>query len=232
MAPHAIISYDDSLNDHDALMFGRVLGELGSRLTLAYVRHARRDRPEHEQLDAGAADALLERGARWLEQDAIQRRIVISGSTGEGLAWLAQSEQADIVVFGAEYRSPNGHVSIGRSAQTLLERGPAAVALAPAGYQTGHREIATVGVLPGSADEAAIETAFSIAGRLDATVVDRAHAVDLLVVGSRQDAPIGRVSISSRSQNAIEEARLAGARRRSRRRAALRDARHRLALPS
>jgi nucleotide-binding universal stress UspA family protein len=206
MAPHAIISYDDSLNDHDALMFGRVLGELGSRLTLAYVRHARRDRPEHEQLDAGAADALLERGARWLEDDSIQRRIVISGSTGEGLAWLAESEQADVVVFGAEYRSANGHVSIGRSAQTLLERGPAAVALAPAGYQAGHREIATVGVLPGSADEAAIETAFSIAGRLGATVVDRAHAVDLLVVGSRPDAPIGRVSISSRSQNAIEEA--------------------------
>ena len=206
MAPHAIISYDDSLNDHDALMFGRVLAELGSRLTLAYVRHARRDRPEHEVLDADAADALLERGARWVEDDCIQRRIVISGSTGEGLAWLARSEQADVVVFGADYRSPHGHVSIGRSAQTLLERGPAAVALAPAGYQTDHREIATIGVLPGSADESAIETAFSMAGRLGATVVNRAHAVDLLVVGSRTDAPIGLVSISSRSQNAIEEA--------------------------
>lgn len=206
MAPHAIISYDDSLNDHDALMFGRVLGELGCRLTLAYVRHARRDRPEQEQLAAGVADALLERGARWLQDASVQRRIVISGSTGEGLAWLAESEDADIVVFGAEYRSPNGHVSLGRSAQTLLERGPAAVALAPAGYQAGHREIATVGVLPGSADEAAIETAFSIAGRLGATVVDRAHGVDLLVVGSRPDAPVGCVSISSRSHNAIEEA--------------------------
>ncbi len=206
MALHAIISYDDTLNDHDALMLGRVLGELGARLTLAYVRHAKRDRAEHEQLDASAADARLERGARWLEDSSVQRRVVISGSTGEGLAWLAESEQADLIVFGSEYRTRSGHVSIGRSAQSLLERGPAAIAFAPAAYQADHREIATIGVLPGSADEAAIETAFSLAGRLDATVVDRDHGVDLLIVGSRLETPEGWVSISSRSQNAIEDA--------------------------
>ena len=206
MAINAIISYDDSLNDHDALMFGHVLSELGARLTLAYVRHTTRDRPDHERLDAGAADALLARGAAWLESTTAERRIVVSGSTAEGLAWLAGSEQADIVVFGSEYRTPHGHVSTCRSAQRLLERSPAAVAIAPAGYQVTARDIATVGVLPGTADEAAIESAFSIAGRLDATVVDRAHNVDLLVVGSRRDAAEGQVSISSSAQNAIEDA--------------------------
>jgi hypothetical protein len=35
MAPHAIISYDDTQNDHDALMLGRILGDAGARLTLA-----------------------------------------------------------------------------------------------------------------------------------------------------------------------------------------------------
>lgn len=205
MAIHAIISYDDTLNDRDALMLGRVLGELGTRLTLAYVRHSTDQRPDHEQVAGHAAEALLERGVRVLADPTAQRRVVVSASTGEGLAWLAREEHADIIVFGSEYRTSRGHVSIGRSAQTLLERGPTALAFAPAGYNAD-RELATIGVLPGSADEAAIETAFSIAARYDAKVVDRSHDVDLLVVGSRAEIPEGRVAVSSRSQNAIEEA--------------------------
>ncbi|HEY5188160.1 MAG TPA: universal stress protein [Solirubrobacteraceae bacterium] len=206
MSLHAIISYDDTLNDHDGLMFGRVLGELGTKLTLAYVRHSTRERPEHEQVEGHAAEALLERGATWLEDPNVDRRVVVSASTGDGLNWLAQQEHADIVVFGSDYRTSTGHISIGRSAQRLLERGPAAVALAPAGYQSRQADINTIGVLPGSADESAIETAFSLAGRLEATVVDRADNVDLLIVGSRSESPEGRVTLSSRSQNAIEEA--------------------------
>jgi nucleotide-binding universal stress UspA family protein len=79
------------------------------------------------------------------------------------------------------------------------------VAIAPASYQPAD-EIRTIGVLPGSADEAAIETAFSLAGRLDATVADRATGVDLLIVGSRHEVPQGRLSLSSRSRNAIDDA--------------------------
>ena len=206
MALHAIISYDDSLNDHDALTFGRVLGELGTELTLAYVRHSTDERPDHEQVEGHAAEARLQRGAQLLDDFSVQRRVVVNASTGQGLGWLADQEHADIIVFGSEYRTSAGHVSVGRSAQGLLERGPAAVALAPAGYQSQHADINTIGVLPGSADEAAIETAFSLAGRLGATVVDRERGVDLLIVGSRAEAPEGRVTLSSRSQNAIEEA--------------------------
>jgi nucleotide-binding universal stress UspA family protein len=206
MALHAIISYDDSLNDHDALTFGRVLGELGTELTLAYVRHSTDERPDHEQVEGHAAEARLERGAQLLDDFSVQRRVVVNASTGQGLGWLADQEQADIIVFGSEYRTRGGHVSVGRSAQGLLERGPAAVALSPAGYQSHHGDINTIGILPGSADEAAIETAFSLAGRLEATVVDRERGVDLLIVGSRAEAPEGRVTLSSHSQNAIEEA--------------------------
>jgi nucleotide-binding universal stress UspA family protein len=208
MAPHAIISYDDTQNDHDALMLGRVLGDAGARLTLAYVRHAAQRRSDREELEEHEAEALLERGARWLDDDFTGRRVVLSASTAEGLAWLAAQEQADVIIFGSDYRTPRRHVSVCRSAQGLLERGAAAVAIAPAGYQDEPEHvIATIGILPGTADEAAIETAFSLAGRLGATVVDREHGVDLLVVGSRAEAPQGRVMISSRSQNAIEEAR-------------------------
>ncbi|HEY5429973.1 MAG TPA: universal stress protein [Solirubrobacteraceae bacterium] len=207
MAPSAIVSYDDTQDDLDALMLGRTLRDAGAKLTLAYVRHATHRQLEHEQLSQHEAEALLERGARWLDDQYAERRVVVSPSTGEGLGWLAAQDQADVIVFGSDYRTRSGHVAIGRSAQTLLEGGPAALALAPAGYaaRAGH-DIHTIGVLAGSADEAAIETAFSIAGRLDAAVVDTDRGVDLLVVGSRQEAPDGRVMLTSRAHNAIEEA--------------------------
>jgi nucleotide-binding universal stress UspA family protein len=207
MATHAIISYDDSSNDHDALMLGRILRDAGAKLTLAYVRHAAQSRPDHEQLAEHEAEALLERGAAWLEDPYTERRVVLSGSTGAGLSWLAGQIDAGVVVFGSDYRTPRGHVTVGRSAQTLLENGPVAVALAPAEYAAVcEREISTIGILRGTADEAAIETAYALAGRHDAKVVDSDRNVDLMVVGSRLEAPHGRVLITSSAQNAIEEA--------------------------
>jgi nucleotide-binding universal stress UspA family protein len=207
MTPHAIVSYDDTQNDRDALMLGRILREAGARLTLAYVRHAVDRCPDDEELSHHAAHALLERGAEWLAEPDLPRRVVLNASTSEGLAWLAATEQADVIVFGADYRTPPRRVCAGRSAQTLLEGGLSAVALAPADYAAaGAPEIRSVGVLRGTADEAAIETAFSIADRLDATVVDRDRGVDLLIVGSRPEAGAGRVMLTSHAANAIEEA--------------------------
>jgi nucleotide-binding universal stress UspA family protein len=206
MTTRAIISYDDSQNDHDALMLGRVLRDAGAKLTLAYVRHAPHGRADHELLADIEAEALLGRGAAWLDDSYVERYVVMSASTGAGLGWLAQELGADIVVFGSEYRTRPGHVAIGRTAQTMLDHGPAAVALAPADYLATERGITTVGVLRGTADEAAIETAFALAGRHEATVVDGDRNVDLLVVGSRREAREGRVMITSSAQNAIEEA--------------------------
>jgi hypothetical protein len=40
MAPRVIVSYDNTQNDRDALMLGRLLHNLGAPLTRAYVRHA------------------------------------------------------------------------------------------------------------------------------------------------------------------------------------------------
>jgi nucleotide-binding universal stress UspA family protein len=206
MAPHAIVSYDDTQNDHDALMLGRLLRDAGADLTLAYVRHAVHRQPDEEQLSQREAEALLSRGAQWLDDRYLERRVVVSPSTGEGLGWLAEQEQADIIVFGSDYRTRGGHVSIGRSAQTLLEGGPAAVALAPAGYAAAEPDVRTIGVLSGCADEVAIETAFALAENLEASVVDANRGVDLLIAGSRQEARHGRVMLTSRAHNAIDEA--------------------------
>jgi nucleotide-binding universal stress UspA family protein len=206
MTPHAIVSYDDTQNDRDALMLARTLRDAGARLTLAYVRHAVHRCPDAEELSHHEAHALLERGACWLEEPDMPRRVVMNASTGEGLAWLAAVEAADVIVFGSDYRTRHGHISLGRSAQTLLEGGMSALALAPAGYAAAAPEIHTVGVLRGTADEAAIETAFAVADRFDATVVDRDHGVDLLVVGSRPEARAGRVLLTAHATNTIEEA--------------------------
>jgi nucleotide-binding universal stress UspA family protein len=201
MAPHAIISYDDTPSDQDALVLGHLLADAGARLTLAYVRHTREG-------DECAAHDLLERGALWLDDVVgVERRVVVSASTGEGLRWLATQDDADVVVFGSDYRTAAGHVCPGRSAQTLLESGPAALAIAPADYRR-HRddELRTVGLLAEPGDDAALETARALAETFGAIVTRDEPRVDVLVVGSRHEAPEGRVLISSQTANAVEQA--------------------------
>jgi nucleotide-binding universal stress UspA family protein len=207
MSTRAIISYDDTPNDHDALMLGHVLADAGVELTLAYVRHTTQAERQREQLEEHEAEALLQRGAQWLEAPELQRRVIVSASTPEGLKWLAAREGADIVVFGSEYRTPAGHIVPQRSTENLLEGGTAAVAIAPAGYREQHgAKIHTIGLLAIPGDDAAIDTARELADRFDATITRDEPRVDLLVVGSRPEAPEGQVLISAAAERAIEEA--------------------------
>jgi nucleotide-binding universal stress UspA family protein len=206
MTPTAIVSYDDTLNDLDALALARILADAGTSLTLAYVRHTTETRPDREMLREDEAEALLERGARWLGDLDVARRVVVSPSTGAGLRWLAEREDADVVVFGSDYRTAPGHVAPQQSALTLLEGGPAAVAIAPANYRlSGGPQFRRVGLLADPDDEAATQTAGELAYQLDAEVTRESHNLDLLVVGSRSEARPGFVTISARAQNAIEE---------------------------
>ena len=55
-------------------------------------------------------------------------------------------------------------------------------------------------------DDAAFETAKSIADALGASVADRAEGADLLVVGSSPASPKGHVNLSARAGYAIETA--------------------------
>jgi nucleotide-binding universal stress UspA family protein len=205
MAPTAIVSYDDTLNDLDALALARVLATAGTTLTLAYVRHTTQTQRDREMLEENDAETLLARGARWLGDLDVARRVVVSASTGAGLGWLAEQEDADIVVFGSDYRTAPGHVSPQQSAVTLLEGGPVAVAIAPANYRlNGGPQFGRVGLLADPADEAAAQTAGELADQLDADVTRELRNIDLLVVGSRSEARPGYVTISARAQNAIE----------------------------
>ena len=188
MAPTAIVSYDDTLNDLDALALARVLADAGTTLTLAYVRHTTQTQPEREMLEENEAETLLAHGARWLGDLDVARRVVVSASTGAGLRWLAEQEDADIVVFGSDYRTAPGHVSPQQSTLTSLEGGPSAVAIAPATYRlNGGPQFGRVGLLADPDDEAATRPP-AAADQLDAELTRELRNFDLLVVGSRSEA--------------------------------------------
>jgi nucleotide-binding universal stress UspA family protein len=205
MSPKTIVSYDDTHNDQDALALGRTLAAAGASLELAYVRHTKQSERTREELERHEAEALLERGARWLGSEDVPQRVVVSASTGEGLAWLAEEEDAEIVVFGSDYRTAPRHVQPGTSAKHMLERGPVALAIAPADYRSyGDTPIRRVGVLQTGTDNAASVTARELAELLGAELTTDATGVDLLVVGSRTEAPQGRVMLSGQAERAIE----------------------------
>jgi nucleotide-binding universal stress UspA family protein len=207
MPPRAIISYDDTPGDHDALMLGRILADAGAALTLAYVRHATQSDRAQEEREAHQAEMLLARGARWLDGAGVSTRIVVSPSTPEGLRRLVAEEDADIIVFGSDYRTPSGHVAPQHSAQSLLECGPAAVAIAPAEYRSDRApRIHRIGVLAIPGDDATLATARALADSFGATLTRDERHVDLLVVGSRLEAPPGHVLLSAQAQNEIENA--------------------------
>src|ERR1700716_4362324 len=100
MSALIIVSYDGTPNDDDALALGRILARAGGKLSLAYVRHFREYDPRREELAQHDAEQRLQHGAEWLGDPDIPKHVVVSPSTGEGLAQLAQELGASIVVFG------------------------------------------------------------------------------------------------------------------------------------
>jgi len=203
MALKIIVSYDGTDNDRDALALGRLLAVPGAELALAYVRHSFGD----TALEEKQAEELLAQGAASVGMPEMPRHVVVNPATSVGLTELAEREGADVIVFGSEYRTAPGTVKPGISAAKLLLGGPAAIAVAPSGMRSDPApSVGTVGVID-EGDEAARETANSLAGALGAGVVEHgAGAVDLLVVGSRPEAPPGRVVLSASSDFAVEAA--------------------------
>jgi nucleotide-binding universal stress UspA family protein len=202
-----IVSYDDTANDHDALALARRLADAGASTALAYVRHGHEPARDREVLEGDAARALLDRGAEALGAADAKRHVILDASTAEGLRALAETEHADILVFGSDYRTANGGVKPQQSAERVLSDGPAAVAIAPAGLRDRDWRIARIGVLAEGDDTAAAETARSLAAALGATVAEPGTGpVDLLIVGSRPEAASGRVLLSATADYAIETA--------------------------
>jgi nucleotide-binding universal stress UspA family protein len=206
MAPRIIVSYDDTDNDRDALALGRLLAYSGGELSLAYVRHSQEPDRDREALEEKQAEELLARGAAAIGAPDITRHVVFHGSTSEGLLELAEKENADVIVFGSDYRTAAGLLKPGIAAHKLLLGSPAAIAVAPADLRSRSVSVSTIGLID-EGDEAARATADSLAAMLGASVSDGVEGhVDMLVVGSRPEAHPGRVTLSASSDYAVEAA--------------------------
>jgi nucleotide-binding universal stress UspA family protein len=210
MAVNAIISYDGTPNDDDALALGKRLAAAGITPSLAYVRHSHEFDPGREELAQHDAEQRLARGAALLGDPSVAQHVVVGASTGDRLGELAAELGASLIVFGSDYRTPPGHVEPGTSAQHLMDGGSVAVAIAAAGLRTGPEgTIRSIAVpLAGAVNDVARQTANSLAARLGATVVDSpSESVDLIVVGSQPDAPAGHVVIGGDVRTELNNAR-------------------------
>jgi nucleotide-binding universal stress UspA family protein len=196
-----IVSYDGTDNDRDALALGKLLAKAGASIALAYVRHA----PD----TVAEAEALLATGAEQFNGSGVTTHVVLNASTPTGLRDLATEIGADVIVFGSEYRTSPGRVDPQASAWKLLDGGPIAVAVAPAGFhdQNGY-EVGSIGPIGEDGDPCVLETAESIAAKLGAAVSEKATPdADLLIVGSKPGTVNGRVRIGAASEYLIELAR-------------------------
>jgi nucleotide-binding universal stress UspA family protein len=203
-----IVSYDGTPNDDDALALGRLLAKTGAGLALAYIRHSREFDPRREQLAQHDAERRLESGLAWLGDPGIPTHVVFSGSTGEGLEQLAESERASVIVFGSDYRTPPGRAEPGTSAQRLLEGGSVAIAVAAAGLRSlSDVAIETIAVSAVDGDAAAQETADALAAKLGASIVDLAAETDLIVVGSQPNGSSRRITLSGSSRTMLNALR-------------------------
>ncbi len=210
MSTDIIVSYDGTSNDDDALALGRMLAKTGASLALAYVRHSQEFDPRREELAQHDAERRLAQGAAWLGDPELPQHIVVNASTWEGLAALAAAEGASVVVFGSDYRTPPGNVVPGTTAQHLLEGGPVAIAVAPAGLRThADATITSISLAATEADPAAQETASALAATLGASVGTDVAGAELIVVGSQPGAGPGRIALSGATRARLAAARAA-----------------------
>jgi nucleotide-binding universal stress UspA family protein len=211
MSVKVIVSYDGTANEDDAIALGRLFGDAGAEIALAYVRHTQEPDSNRETLAEHEAQDLLQRGvAIYGDGDAKAPglHVVTDRSTPEGLRALAEAQGADMIVFCSDSHTAKGHVTVGNSAQRLLQGGRTAIAIAPAGLakqaDAKLRRIVAVGDSSGGASA----TADSLAGKAGATIEPVANDnTDLLVIDSRADASQGEISLTSSAEHLIEGAR-------------------------
>jgi nucleotide-binding universal stress UspA family protein len=208
MSAKVIVSYDGTANEDDAITLGQTFARAGAEVSLAYVRHTQEPDRERESLAQHEAQELLDRGVALLGVPNAVGHVVTDRSTPEGLAALAESQGADVIVFCSDSHTAKGHVAIGNSAERLLEGARTAVAIAPVDLAErlkggGIQRIVAVG----DSDGGARETAEALAAALGATVEPVANdQADMLVIDSRPEAEPGRVSLSSSATHLIETA--------------------------
>ncbi len=207
MSTKIIVSYDGTNNEDDAIALGRLLARAGAEISLAYVRHTHEPESDREALAQHEAEELLQRGAALLGAGDVKRHVVSDRSTPDGLRALAEQTGASAVVFCSDSHTAQGHIAVGNSAQRLLEGGPVAVAIAPAGLaQRSDAHLQRIAAIADPTDPSAQSTASGLAAALGAGVVGADEPAELLVAGSRPEAEQGRLGVSAASMRLIDDA--------------------------
>ncbi len=206
MSVNVIVSYDGSDNDDDGLSLAGMLKSAGVTLGLAYVRHSHEFGERREEIAQFDAEKRLDLGAGRIGDLDMAKHVLVAPSTGEGLRQFAESEGASMVVFGSEYRTGPGRAEPGKSAQYLIENGSFAIAVAAAGLRVDPDAlISKIRVVAADGDDAAEQTAASLAAKLGATVVTDPGATDLIVVGSSSETT-GRIRLSGAARSVLDGA--------------------------
>jgi nucleotide-binding universal stress UspA family protein len=201
MSTKIIVSYDGTNNEDDAIALGSLLARAGAEVSLGYVRHT------DEAVSDEEAQEVLDRGAALFAGTFASSHAITDRSTPEGLRALAEREGADVIVFCSDSHTAKGHVSVGNSAQRLLDGGRFAIAIASAGLaEKGELSVSRISMSEDPSDSSASQTAQELAGVFGASVTTAAagHGADLLVLGSRPEAGEGQVALSAASMNLIE----------------------------
>ena len=127
------------------------------------MRHTQEPEPEREVLAEQEAEALLQRGVELLGVPAAVH-VVADRSTPEGLRALAEREGADAIVFCSDSHTAPRHVTVGNSAQRLLDGGRFAIAIASAGLAgTEGEPVQRIAVTEDPTDPSAQATADALA---------------------------------------------------------------------
>jgi nucleotide-binding universal stress UspA family protein len=208
MAVKILVSYDGTTHDDDALTLARMLHAAGATLSLAYVRHSREYDPRREEIAEHDAARRVQQGVAWLGDPAVPTHVVVNPSTGAGLAELAATESADLVLFGSDYRTPPGHVEPGGSAQGLLDGGSVAVGVAAAGLRTvSDKRLGTVSIASPDDAGAAAQTAHALIAATGAELIAGGRDADVIVVDSQVNASVGRVALDGITRGRLDSAR-------------------------
>ena len=175
-----VVGIDDSASADDALAFARrVAAATGARLQLAsaYPYEEWPSRVASHEFGAflrDEAQALLDRHAASLGDDAVPTHAIADHSSARALHRLAENIGAALIVVGSTHRGAIGRVLPGSTGERLMHGSPCPVAIAPRGY-AAEGPIGVVGVGYDTSDES--EAALRAACR-----VARTFSADLRVI--------------------------------------------------
>jgi len=104
------------------------------------------------------------------EGHAREMRAIPDASPAAGLERIAESEEAQMIVVGPSRRAGLGRLRLGGVTERLLSGATVPVAVAPSGYSSGERRLATVGCAFDGSPESrlALDWADALARRSDA----------------------------------------------------------------